>query len=150
MYDPPVSAPIRVVFLGCGFITGVHSAHLKKLGNLFVAGYASRDRARADDYCRRYGGDGVYGAYASAIADPKVDAIVVAVPPKFHRELTMSALAAGKHVLVEKPAFPMMQDFEDVRIARDRAGRAVIIGENDHYKPLAVTLRKALADDAIG
>ena len=55
-----MSAPIRVVFLGCGFITGVHSSHLKKLGGLFVAWYASRDRARAV-IRRRFGGDGVYG-----------------------------------------------------------------------------------------
>ena len=90
----PVPAPIRVVFLGCGFITGVHSTHLRKLGGLFVAGYASRDRARADEYCRRFGGDGVYGDYASAIADPRVDAVVIAVPPAFHRELALQALEA--------------------------------------------------------
>jgi predicted dehydrogenase len=51
---------------------------------------------------------------------------------------------------VEKPAFPGMPDYELVRAARDRAGRIVLVGENDHYKPLAITLRKLLADDAIG
>ena len=143
-------APIRIVFLGCGFITDVHSRHLKKLGTTFVAGYASRDRARADEYCRRFSGDGIYGDYASAIADPKVDAVVVAVPPKFHLELTLAALAAGKHVLVEKPAFLRMADYDTVRAARDMAKRTVLVGENDHYKPMAVRLRKLLADDVIG
>jgi predicted dehydrogenase len=145
-----VSSPLRIVFLGCGFITDVHSRHLKKLGTAFVAGYASRDRARADEYCRRFGGDGAYGDYASAIDDPKVDAVVVAVPPKFHLELALAALKAGKHVLVEKPAFLRMADYETVRAARDAARRAVLVGENDHYKPMAVKLRRLLADDAIG
>ena len=108
-------APTRIVFLGCGFITDVHSPHLKRLRGTFVAGYASRDRARADEYCRRFGGDGIYGDYASAIADPSVDAVVIAVPPTFHRELALPALKAGKHVLVEKPAFPGMADYETVR-----------------------------------
>ena len=143
-------APIRIVFLGCGFITDVHSQHLKKLRGAFVAGYASRDRARADEYCRRFGGDGTYGDYASAIADPKVDAVVIAVPPKFHLELALAALKAGKHVLVEKPAFVRMADYEAVRVARDAASRTVLVGENDHYKPLAVKLRKLLADGVIG
>jgi predicted dehydrogenase len=143
-------APQRIVFLGCGYITGVHSRHLRHLRHLFTPGYASRDRAKAAAFDRRYGGRGVYGDYASALADPSVDAVVVAVPPKWHLELTLQALAAGKHVLVEKPAFPALGDYAVVAEARDRAGRAVLVGENDHYKPLAVYLRRELARGAIG
>jgi len=62
----------------------------------------------------------------------------------------LEALAAGKHVLVEKPAFPRMEDFRAAVAARDRAGRVVLVGENDHYKPLAVEIRKMLARHAIG
>jgi UDP-N-acetylglucosamine 3-dehydrogenase len=140
----------RIVFLGCGYITGVHSRHLRRLRHLFTPGYASRDRAKAAAFEQRYGGRGVYGDYASAIADPTVDAVVVAVPPKWHLELTLQALAAGKHVLVEKPAFPGLDDYATVAAARDRAGRVVLVGENDHYKPLAVYLRRELARGAIG
>jgi predicted dehydrogenase len=142
--------PVRLVFLGCGFITGVHSRHLLSFQSEIVRGYASRDRARADAFCRRYAGSGAYAGYAEAIADPAVDAVVVAVPPRFHLELTLQALAAGKHVLVEKPAFVRMADYAAVRDARDRAGRVVLVGENDHYKPLAVRLRHYIADNVIG
>ncbi len=142
--------PVRLVFLGCGFITGVHSKQLKALGGQLVAGYASRDPAKAQSYLRRYEGFAAYRDYAAALRDPTVEAVVVAVPPKFHRDLTLEALRAGKHVLVEKPAFLSMQDYETVRAARDAAGRMVVVGENDHYKPLAVCLRRLLADEAIG
>jgi predicted dehydrogenase len=53
-------------------------------------------------------------------------------------------------VLVEKPAFIRLEDYETVLDARNNAQRVVLVGENDHYKPLAVTLRKLLADGAIG
>ena len=142
--------PIHIAFLGCGFITRVHSRHIRRLGGLIVPAYASRDRATADAYRTRFGGSRSYGDYASAIEDPRNHAIVVAVPPCFHRDLTLQALAAGKHVLVEKPAFPRMGDYLAVRDARDRAGRVVLVGENDHYKPLAVCLRRQLAAGAIG
>jgi predicted dehydrogenase len=142
--------PIRVAFLGCGFITGVHSRNLRTLRTQVVCSYASRDAAKAAEYCRVHRGAGTFEDYASAIANPSIDAVVIAVPPKFHLELTLSALAAGKHVLVEKPAFLTMADYEMVRDARDRAGRVVLVGENDHYKPLAVTLRRLLAQGAIG
>ncbi len=142
--------PLRLAFLGCGFITRVHSGHLRTLRPLIVPSYASRDRARAEDYRRRFGGDRAFSSYEDAIADPAIDAVVVAVPPKHHLDLTLRALDAGKHVLVEKPAFPTMADFETVRAAQQRTGRVIVVGENDHYKPLAVTLRRLLADDAIG
>ena len=110
--------------------------------------YASRDQARAEAFCRDFGGARAYGHYAAAIDDPDVDAVVVAVPPAFHKALTLQALAAGKHVLVEKPAFPALADYHDVIAARDRAGRVVLVGENDHYKPLAVRLRQLVAEGA--
>src|SRR5436190_20595336 len=143
--------PLRLVFLGCGFITRVHSRNLRRLGrHHIVPSYASRDRGRAEAYAREFGGAASYGSYDAALADPAVDAVLVAVPPAFHLDLTLQALAAGKHVLVEKPAFPTMADFHTAAAARDKAGRVVIVGENDHYKPLAVTLRKLLARDTIG
>ena len=142
--------PLRLAFLGCGFITQVHSRHLKGFRSEIVCSYASRDRAKADDYCRRYAGSASYADYAAAIDDPQVDAVVIAVPPRFHLDLALRALAAGKHVLVEKPAFLRMDEYQIAQKARNAAQRVVLVGENDHYKPLAVTLRSLLAGGAIG
>jgi UDP-N-acetylglucosamine 3-dehydrogenase len=145
-----MSQPLRIAFLGCGFITRVHSRKLRSLASEIVCGYASRDGARAEAYRRRFHGSRSFPDYVTAIEDPAVDAVVVAVPPRFHLDLTLRALAAGKHVLVEKPAFLSAADYQAVMIARDRAGCTVLVGENDHYKPLAVRLRALLAGGAIG
>jgi UDP-N-acetylglucosamine 3-dehydrogenase len=145
-----MAEPLRLAFLGCGFITRVHSRNLRRLGGDFACSYASRDRSKAEAFRRQYGGVKSFGDYAAAIEDPAIDAVVVAVPPRFHLDLTLQALAAGKHVLVEKPAFPGMADFHAAAAARDRAKRVVMVGENDHYKPLAVEIRKMLARGVIG
>jgi predicted dehydrogenase len=79
-----------------------------------------------------------------------VHAVVIAVPPRDHLPLTLRALRAGKHVLVEKPAFVRIEDYQTAIEARDRARRVVLVGENDHYKPLAATLRRLVADGRIG
>src|SRR5919106_4155311 len=142
--------PVRLAFLGCGFITRVHSRHLGAFRGDVVWCSASRDVKKAVEFCGRYGGAASYGDYRAAIVDPRIDAVVIAVPPRFHLDLAISALEAGKHVLVEKPAFPRMADYRMVVDARNRAGRAVLVGENDHYKPLAHTLRRLLARGAIG
>jgi UDP-N-acetylglucosamine 3-dehydrogenase len=141
---------LRIAFLGCGFITRVHSRNLKRFRSEIVCGYASRDKTKAAEFCGEFRGTGSYSDYADAINDPNVDAVVIAVPPRFHLNLTLQALTAGKHVLVEKPAYLTMGDYQAVRDARDRAQRVVLVGENDHYKPLAILLRKLLADGAIG
>jgi len=144
------SAPLHVAFLGCGFITRVHSRHLRRLSSDIVCSYASRDAAKAEQYRARFGGRRRYAGYAEAIADPDVDAVVVAVPPRFHLDLTLRALEAGKHVLVEKPAFPTMAEYDVVLEARTRARRVVLVGENDHYKPLAECLRRLLREGVAG
>ena len=142
--------PLHIAFLGCGFIAGVHSRHLKALRKEVVRSYASRDGARSEACRRRYLGATSYDSYTAAIEDPTVDAVVIAVPPRFHLELSLQALSAGKHVLVEKPAYLRMTDYLRVKAARDRAGRVVFVGENDHYKPLAVCLRRLLREGVIG
>jgi predicted dehydrogenase len=146
----PTRSPTRIAFLGCGFITAVHSRQLRALGGEVSLSYASRDRARAEEFRRRYGGVESFDGYRAAIDSPRVDAVVVAVPPKLHLPLVLDALAAGKHVLVEKPAFVAMDEYRAAVEARDRAGRVVLVGENDHYKPLAIVLRRLIADGAIG
>ena len=142
--------PLRIAFLGCGFITRVHSRNLRSLRGDIVCSYASRDRAKADAFCRDHGGAGSYSDYSAAIEDPRIEAVVIAVPPRFHLDLTLQALGAGKHVLVEKPAYLRMEDYQTALQARDRARRVILVGENDHYKPLAVRLRRLVAEGAIG
>ena len=143
-------SPLRIAFLGCGFITRVHSYHLKSLRGAITCSYASRSRDKAEAFCREFGGAGFYAGYPSAIDDPRIDAVVIAVPPRYHLALTLAALAARKHVLVEKPAYLRIEDYETVIAARDRANRVVLVGENDHYKPLAVHLRRLIAAGMLG
>jgi predicted dehydrogenase len=142
--------PLRIAFLGCGFITDVHSRHLRALKRDLVCSYASREAARAEACRRRHGGERAYSSYAAAIADPRIDAVVIGVPPRFHLDLSLQALESGKHVLVEKPAYMRMADYRTAIDVRNRTGRVVGVGENDHYKPLAVCLRGLLHDGVIG
>lgn len=141
---------VQLAFLGCGYITGVHSRHLRSLRERVECSYASRSAAKAEAFRARYAGRAAFDGYASAIEAPDIDAVVVAAPPHLHLELTRRALAAGKHVLVEKPALLAAEDYRTVIAERDAAGVCVLVGENDHYKPLAVTLRRLLAEQVIG
>ena len=79
-----------------------------------------------------------------------MDAVVVATTPDTHLALTLQALDAGKHVVVEKPAFLRSADFDRVRALEAATGKRVMVAENYCYKPLARALRDAIGSGALG
>lgn len=87
-----------------------------------VAAIASRDVAKASDAAAKLGIDKAYGSYDELIADPDLDAIYNPLPNNLHREWTIKAAEAGKHVLCEKPLGMNAAEAEEVLVARDRTG----------------------------
>ena len=140
---------LRLAFLGCGFATRLHSRTLRRFADV-ERSYASRGLAKAEEYRRRYRGARAFGSYDDAIADPQIDVVLVATPPESHLDLTLRALAAGKHVIVEKPPFLRATDFDAVTAAASAAGRRVFVAENYFYKPMAEALREVIARGEIG
>jgi predicted dehydrogenase len=141
---------VELAFLGCGNITRAHARTLARLGGEVRCHYASRDPSRAAAFAARYVGAGAFGSYAEAIADPRIDAVLVATPPPTHLALALDGLAAGKHVIVEKPAFLRAADCARARAAEARSGRRVLVAENYCYKPIARVLRAILASGDLG
>lgn len=140
----------------------MHARTLAKLGGsgvLEAAGdgvpatalfFASRDRARAEEYRRRLDGAGAFGSYEDALADERIEAVLIATPPQSHMELALRALEAGKHVIVEKPPFLRSVDFDVVGASARRADRQVMVAENYVYKPLLRELNELLEAGVIG
>jgi predicted dehydrogenase len=92
-----------------------------------VAAIASRDLAKAQAAATQLGIPQVYGSYEELLADPTIEAIYNPLPNHLHVPWSIKAVAAGKHVLCEKPLSMALADIDDLIAARDRAG--VIVGE---------------------
>jgi len=146
--DPGIR-PIKLAFLGCGFATRLHSRTLRAFEGVSRY-YASRDAARAAACAREHGGAGSFGSYEAALADERIDAVLIATPPASHLELAEAAMRAGKDVIVEKPPFLRSADFDRVEALRAETGRRLFVAENYYYKPLLETLRAELAAGSIG
>ena len=145
-----MSEPIRIAFLGCGFVTGVHSRNLRKLRGDILCAYASRDAAKAEQFRQHYGGFASYGSYDAALDDPRVDAVVVAVPPTFHLDLALRALDAGKHVLVEKPLCTTVADCRAVVDAAAQRPGLVWVGLEYRSMPPIARLLAEVRAGAVG
>ncbi len=142
-------APLDLCFIGCGNVTRRHSRTLSGFAKQVRLHFASRDRGKAMSFAKRHGG-GYCGSYAEALADPKIDVVLIATPPVSHLELTRAALGSGKHVIVEKPAFLRSSDVDSVRQLQEAAGRRVLVAENYCYKPVLGRLRQLVEGEAVG
>ncbi len=140
---------ITLAFVGCGRVARAHAKRLRRHKRDLQVAFASRDRARAETFGRELGGP-TYASYDEAIEAPDVDVIAVTTPPSSHRELALRALAAGKHVVREKPAVPSAADLDVIAAAAARAGKRVFVAENYFYKPSLGRLRGLIAGGVIG
>ena len=138
-----------VAILGTGLAARIHTARLRRMPGVSRF-YASRDAARADAFNRKAGGAGAFSGYQAAIEDPRVHAVVIGTPPSSHLELALSAFAAGKHVVVEKPPFMSTTDFDAAASAARAADRRLLVAENYFYKPMAEALREIVASGELG
>jgi predicted dehydrogenase len=127
---------LRIGILGCGPIAQfAHMDACRKAKNAEL--YAICDLA--DDLRERmqaiHQPKFAYADYDAMLADPKVDAVIIAIADQFHVPAALKAIAAGKHVLVEKPLGTAV---EPCRELRDRAAAAelvVQVGNNRRFDP---------------
>jgi predicted dehydrogenase len=87
---------------------------------------------------------------ALPLALDELDAVVIATPPRTHRQLALQAIQAGKHVLVEKPLAASVSDARAMVAASRRAGKVLMVGHTFAYHAGVWTLRDMVQSGAIG
>jgi predicted dehydrogenase len=126
----------------------VNSVQGKSRQIRFVAG-AVRTPAKVQDYADRQG-IRLYDDYRKMLADPAVDAIVLATPHSLHAELIIAAARAGKHVFTEKPFTLTTETAKDAVRACARAGVTLAVGYNWRFQPALQEIRRMLDDGRLG
>jgi predicted dehydrogenase len=88
--------------------------------------------------------------WKAAVAHPGVDAVVVATPNNWLAPISIAALEAGKHVIVEKPAARNVEELRSVMAAAARSGKRVQVGFNHRYHPAFRKAREIVCSGALG
>ena len=114
----------------------------------FVTG-AMRNVAKAEAYAREKGLP-LYDSYEKALADPKVDAVVLATPHTRHAEQIVAAAKAGKHVFTEKPLALTAKSASAALRACAKAGVTLAVGYNWRFQPALQEIRRMLEDGRLG
>src|SRR6185436_14725837 len=141
---------MRLGLLSTANINRAILAGAAKAGRIDVAAVASRDASRADTYAAEHGIARAHGSYEALLADPDVEAIYISLPNGMHHEWTMHALAAGKHVLCEKPYSRRAAEVEEAFAAAEASG--LVLSEAFMYRhhPQSAKVRELVAGGAVG
>jgi predicted dehydrogenase len=115
-----------------------------------VAAVAARDKARAEAFALRHAIPAAYGSYDELLADPDIDAVYNPLPNALHGPWTLKAIAAGKHVLCEKPFASNAEEAARVAAAASDSGLVVMEAMHYRYHPLVQRLRDLVIGGSFG
>lgn len=148
---------IGIGLIGGGYMGKAHAVALAAVGAVFDTALrprleviAAQTPASAERYAKAYGFARWTDDWRDLVADPKVQAVVIASPQSTHRAIAEAAFAARKPVFCEKPLGASVEDAKAMVAAAEASGRVNMIGFNYVRTPATQFVRQLLADGAIG
>ena len=142
---------LRIATLGAARITPAALVKpARAVDGVEVVAVAARDRGRAEKFAAKHGIPRVLDSYDAIVADPEIDAIYNPLPNGLHGVWTERALAAGKHVLCEKPFTANAEQAQAVADAAAATDRVVMEAFHYRYHPVAQRMIDVVAGGEIG
>ena len=145
-----VVARIGMGLVGAGFVGPHHVDAVRRLGFVDVIAVAGSSDASGQQKAQALGARRGYGSYRALIDDPEVQVVHNATPNYLHAEVTLAALAAGKHVVSDKPLARTAAEAKRLVAAARDAGVVTAVTFNYRGNPLVQHARQAIADGQIG
>jgi predicted dehydrogenase len=137
------------VVVGTGFGVLTHLRAMRAAG-IDVVALVGRDEAKTADRAARFDVPNALTNVRDAVALPGVDAVAVATPPRTHHAIVLEAVAAGKHVMCEKPFALSAAEGREMYDAAERAGVVHLLGTEWRFGTGQAQLARTIASGAIG
>lgn len=140
---------INVAILGSGFMGQTHAGGFQQLEDVNIVGVSSRGREKAEALADQVGGEAFTDDMA-LLNDPRVDAVSITVPTHLHRDYTVAALEAGKHVLVEKPMALTVAECDEMIEAAEKGGKVLMVAHVLRFWPEYMKLHEIVDSGELG
>lgn len=149
MREVGTPAPLGAGVIGLGEIGQFHLDGFERAPGARLVAVADLDTELRAQAAARSGAS-AYGDYRSLLADPAVQVVSVCLPHSLHLPVTLDAIAAGKHVLVEKPLAMSVAECEQIEAAATGAGVLVGVQHNQIFHPPHVRAKELIDSGALG
>lgn len=140
---------MKIGLIGCGDIGRVRASAAAQTPDAKLTAVSDLDQQRAAALAAPYGA-AVTSDWKVLVRRDDVDVVVVSTPPSVHAEMCLDALAAGKHVLCEKPLARTPDECRQIMDAAEEHGRVLATGFNYRFYPSMVKARELLDSGIIG
>ena len=141
---------IRVGMIGAGAIADDHCTGVNQYPGAEVVAVADVSRVRREAVKQKYNMARAYGKWEDLVADPQIDAVIIALPTALHAPVSVAALKAGKHVLLEKPFALNYREAKQVVDTARRMRRVFMLGMNIRFWPEVQALRAIVERGDLG
>jgi len=136
--------------VGPGFIAAHHLDAVRRLGNVEIVGIAGSSLESAKKRARELNAGRAYAGYRELLADPAIQVVHNTTPNHLHREVSLAALRAGKHVISDKPLASSTQEARELYEAARQAQVAHVVTFNYRGYPLVQQARAMIAKGKVG
>lgn len=136
--------------VGAGLWGSQHARVLKTLPEARFVAVCDTDGARAEAMRTQYGAERAYTDLAEMLANPAITAVTVATPDFAHSAIILAALAAGKHVMSEKPLATDLAETERVVAAAAASDRILMLDFHNRVNPAVAALQETIANGDLG
>jgi predicted dehydrogenase len=143
-------APIGTAVVGYGYWGPNLARNIAERPELELCALCERDDERAAAFSAKHADVPVSRDFDEILADPDIEAVVVATPPRTHYPLVKQALLAGKHVLVEKPLATQLDHAAELVGLAERQERVLMPGHTFLYSPAVNHVRDIILKDVVG
>ncbi|MEM9524698.1 MAG: Gfo/Idh/MocA family oxidoreductase [Pseudomonadota bacterium] len=148
---------LKVGLIGTGFMGKAHAFGFTLAPRVFdlpvdveLSIVADIDQAAASDAARAFGFAHATADWQDIVADPGIDIVSITAPNALHKEMSLAAIATGKHVYCEKPLAPLAADACEMAAAAEAAGVRTQVGFNYLCNPMFSLARRMIADGELG
>lgn len=141
---------IKIGVIGAGAFAGYHLLGLQQVECADVVAICDKDIERAKARAEMIGIDTVYEDYHELLAREDIDAVTLPLPDQIHRQITVDALKAGKHVLCEKPMALNLDDCKAMVKAAEESGKQLMVGQIGRYTPSFVKAKEIYESGMLG
>lgn len=125
---------LNVGIIGAGFFGKKHAEAIAALDETRLVAVSRTDQDELSAFTQRFGGQG-YINYRDLLANPNVEAVLVATPHHLHTEIAIAAAKAGKHILLEKPMAPTLAECDQILHAVKAASVRLMVGHISQFSP---------------